>query len=278
MAVVFFADVLGFSARSRAATAAPAIDALADLATLFSTQDAIARYLQAPVWHRRYGLSDSLFLVADDPVAACAAAAEIFFNVAFYNSQVDDAVLLRGAITEGEVREIGPLFPETASANLVGEAVVRAVQLEKCGAKGPRLLVSDEFVSALPADLAGWLLDRVPEEPAELLWPLAPDPKGAEPLMVADVGRAATRLLLTQWQDEEAAPHLVAYVDLLARAVERWRGRDAKAAEAVLANADFRRVRPVLQSLLANRSIPQALALERLDALTNEAWCPDATK
>jgi len=176
MSVVFFADVLGFSALSRVANAAGAIDALTDLATIFSTQNSVARYLQAAAWRRRYGLSDSIFLVADDPIAACAAAAEILFNLAFYNSQAEDTVMLRGAIAMGEVREIGPLFPETAIANLVGEAVARAVKLEGCGAKGPRLLVSDEVVGALPAEFASWMLDRTGEGPAELFWPLPPDP------------------------------------------------------------------------------------------------------
>jgi len=105
MAAVFFADVLGFSARSRAGNAAPAVDALSDLASILSTQSSVARYLQAPAWRRRYGLSDSIFLVTDDPIGACAAAAEIFSNLAFYNSHADDAVLLRGAITMGAVRE-----------------------------------------------------------------------------------------------------------------------------------------------------------------------------
>jgi hypothetical protein len=267
MAVLFFADVLGFSTLSRVANATPAIDALSDLASIFSAQSSVARYLQAPAWRRRYGLSDSVFLVADDPTEACAAAAEIFFNLAFYNSQAADAVLLRGAITMGDIREIGPLFPETAGANLVGEAVVRAVQLEKCGAKGPRLLVSDEIVGALPAEFASWMLDRTAEGPAELLWLLAPDPKVTEPLMVADVCRAATQLLLSRSQDTEAAPHVVAYLDLLARALERLRQRDASAAETTLAAVDFRAVRPILQSLLASRRIPEFLALERINAL-----------
>jgi hypothetical protein len=267
MSVVFFADVLGFSALSRVANAAGAIDALSDLATIFSTQNSVARYLQAAAWRRRYGLSDSIFLVADDPIAACVAAAEIFFNLAFYNSQAEDTVLLRGAIAMGEVREIGPLFPETAIANLVGEAVARAVQLEGCGAKGPRLLVSDEVVCALPAEFTSWMLDRTAEGPAELLWPLATDPKAAEPLMIADVWQAATRLLLRQWQDAEAVAHLVAYIDMLARALERLRRRDAKAAQTILAMVDFRAVRLVLQSLLADRRVPENL-LQRLNALT----------
>ena len=270
MSAVFFADVLGFSALSRVANATPAVDALSDLASIFSTQSCVARYLQAPAWRRRYGLSDSIFLVADDPVEACAAAAEIFFNLAFHNSHADDAVLLRGAVTMGDVREIGPLFPETASANLVGEAIVRAVQLEKCGAKGPRLLLSDEVVDALPAEFTSWMLDRTAEGPAELLWPLTPDPKVTEPLMVGDVCRAATRLLLTQSRDAEAAPHLVAYLDLLARALERLHQRDAKAAETILATVDFRAARPILQSLLTSRRIPEFLVLQRINALIGE--------
>jgi hypothetical protein len=268
MSTVFFADVLGFSALSRVANATRAIDALSDLASIFSTQSSIARYLQASAWRRRYALSDSLFLVADGPVEACGAAAEVFFNLAFYNSKADVPVLLRGAITMGDVREIGALFPETASANLVGEAVVRAVRLERCGAKGPRLLVSDEVVGALPAEFTAWMLDRTAEGPAELLWLLAPDPKGTEPLMVGDVCRAATRLLLTQSQDAEAAPHLVAYLDLLARALKRLRQRDVNAAETALAMVDFDAVRPILQSLLISRRIPEFLALERINALT----------
>jgi len=267
MATVFFADVLGFSALSRTANAAPAVDALSDLASIFSTQSSIARYLQAPAWRRRYGLSDSIFLVANDPTEACAAAAEVFFNLAFYNSTADRPVLLRGAITMGDVREIGPLFPETANANVVGDAVVRAVQLERCGAKGPRLLVSDEVVGALPAEFTSWMLDQTAEGPAELLWLLTPDPKVTEPLMVADVCRAATRLLRMQSQDAEAAPHLVAYLDLLARSLERLRERDANAAATALATVNFRAVRPILQSLLTTSRIPEFLLLERIDAL-----------
>ncbi len=187
--------------------------------------------------------------------------------MAFYNSHADDAVLLRGAITLGDAREIGPLFPETASANLVGEAVVRAVQLEKSGVKGPRLLLSDEVAGALPAEFASWMLDRTAEGPAELLWPLTPDPTASEPLMVGDVCQAATRLLLREWQDAEAAPHLVAYLDLVVRALERLRQRDANGAETILAMVDFCAVQPILRSLLTSRRIPEFLLLERIDAL-----------
>ena len=167
----------------------------------------------------------------------------------------------------GVVREVGPLFPETANANVVGDAVVRAVQLEKCGAKGPRLLVSDEVVGALPAEFTSWMLDQTAEGPAELLWLLTPDPKVTEPLMVADVCRVGTRLLATQSQDAAAAPHLVAYIDLIARSLERLRQRDAHAADATLALVDFSAVRPILQSLLSTSRIPEFLVLERIDAL-----------
>ncbi len=85
--------------------------------------------------------------------------------------------------------------------------------------------------------------------------------------MVADVCRAATRLLLTRCQDAQAAPHLVAYIDLLARALERFRRRDANAAAMTLGMLDFRPVLRVLQSLLADHRISEPLVLERLSAL-----------
>ena len=80
--IVFFADVLGFSSLARRPGAAGAVDALSDLATVLSSNDEIARLVRSDVWMERYGLSDSIFLVAEDPRAACAAAVELFFNLA----------------------------------------------------------------------------------------------------------------------------------------------------------------------------------------------------
>ena len=118
MSAVFFADVLGFSALSRVANATPAVDALSDLASIFSTQSSVARYLQAPAWRRRYGLSDSIFLVADDPMEACAAAAEIFFNLAFYNSQADDCRAAAWGNHDGRCSRDRPALPRNGQRQL----------------------------------------------------------------------------------------------------------------------------------------------------------------
>ena len=71
---VFFADVLGFGSLSTPPGASGAADALSDLAHLLSSEGRFVQLLQSPVWTERYGLSDSIFLVAEDPVQACAAA------------------------------------------------------------------------------------------------------------------------------------------------------------------------------------------------------------
>jgi hypothetical protein len=227
---VFYADLLGFASLSAAPGAAPAVDALSDLATIFSQASDLAHFLQASAWTRRYGLSDSIFLVADDPAQACAAAAEIFFNLAFYRSPNGDGPLLRGAIAHGEVQEVGPLFPETASFNVVGEAVVRAVRLEQSGAKGPRLLLAPEVRDALyagPADGPRWMADT-DGGVDELLWILPPEPREFDALAIADVIRAAANLLTRMAADVSAASavaHALAYVDLTARALLRLRER-----------------------------------------------------
>ena len=94
-----------------------AVDALADLAHLLSSDDDLIAFLQSPVWVERYGLSDSIFLVADDPVAGSAAAAQFFFDLAYVKHQSDRLVLLRGGLAQGEALKVGPLFPESGSAN-----------------------------------------------------------------------------------------------------------------------------------------------------------------
>ena len=113
---VLFADVLGFSTLSKTPGAQGAADALSDLAFLLSSDDELAKLLQSPVWAERYGLSDSIFLVAEDPVRACAAAAELFFNLSYVNHTADSPVLLRGGIAIGEAVKVGPIFPESAKS------------------------------------------------------------------------------------------------------------------------------------------------------------------
>ena len=74
VSTVFFADVLGFSALS-VTDAGSAERALDDVALLFSDQHEITRLLQiGDPWTARYGLSDSIFLIADNAGAAAAAA------------------------------------------------------------------------------------------------------------------------------------------------------------------------------------------------------------
>jgi hypothetical protein len=108
-ATVFFADILGFSTLARLPRAIPALEALSDVARLLSKDHALAQYLQRPVWYQRYGLSDSIFMVGREPVAASAAAAEFFFNLAYYNATQNIPVLMRGALTIGEVRRTRPV-------------------------------------------------------------------------------------------------------------------------------------------------------------------------
>ena len=263
--IVFYADLLGF-ANLTTAGPGPAVDALSDLAAIFSHASDLASFLQAPTWTRRYGLSDSIFLVSDDPGQACAAAAEIFCNLAFYGGANGNSPLLRGAIAHGEIEEIGPLFPETASYNLVGEAVVRAVRLEQSGAKGPRLLLAPEVRDALQAGAPSgpsWLLDS-DGSIDELLWMLPPEPRDLEPLTIADVARAAANVLQRASAGSSAASavaHALAYVDLTARALHRLLEREPKiGADAVAhARADLERARRIVRAQRGDAA--------RLDAL-----------
>jgi len=217
-----------------------------------------SRYLAPSAgWAHRYGLSDSLFLVAEDPITACSAAAELFFNLAFYNREFPEAVLLRGAITLGQVRPAPPLFPETASANLVGEAVVRAVMLEKAGTKGPRLLVSTEVANALEGERASWLLEPLGDA-YELLWLLPPDPSATHPELVGAVAETAVGLFLRHGSEEHVADHYLGYLRLALRSLLRLRQDDAASAAIATANAGLAR----LTGLVAAQ--PLLLELEAL--------------
>src|SRR5436305_13092910 len=120
---VLFADVLGFGNLARAPGATGAKDALSDVAYLLATDDELVQFLRQPVWKERYGLSDSIFLVAEDPVSACAAGAELLFDLAYINHSAETPVLIRGALAQGEADQVKPIFPESAKFNLVGEAV-----------------------------------------------------------------------------------------------------------------------------------------------------------
>lgn len=252
-ATVFFADVLGFSVM---ATRSPgdAERALDDVALLFSHHDEITKYLQSgSPWQARYGLSDSIFLIAADPVAAAAAAAQFFFRLAYLNSSVpEQRVLMRGALAAGEVRELGPIFAETATGNVVGAAVVKAAVLEKSGAKGPRLLVDEIVADAVRKSKYAWLLDDR-EATTELLWLLPPDPSDFDLTHVRAVCVAASDAFLSA--PAEVAEHYVAYVDLVLRSLLRLKEKDGGAAS-VLARAMDRDAIAARLDALAAKKIP----------------------
>jgi hypothetical protein len=260
---LFYADVLGFGALARTPGAGGAADALSQIAYLFS-QDELVRFLGGAPWTARYGLSDSLFLVADDPVAAGATAAELFFHLAYVSHVAPAPVLLRGAVAIGEVREVGPIFPETATANLIGEAVVRAAGLEKEGPKGPRLLLADEAAAAWRASVQpeDWLLDQNAGQ-AELLWLLPPDPATANGLLVGEVCRMIFRLAGEHGANPRFGYHYLGFLDLAARSLQRLLEHRPEQGETALRTSGFQAARPGLEQVLT-RTSPEAALLARL--------------
>lgn len=263
---VFFADVLGFSSMAMA-DVSRAEQALDDVALLFSDQEEISRFLQrGSPWRARYGLSDSIFLIADDPVAAAGAAAQFFFHLAFLNSSVpDQAVLMRGALAMGEVKELRPIFAESGKGNVVGEAVVRVAMLEKSGAKGPRLLIDESVATAVRGSGASWLVAD-DDGSAELLWLLPPDSSDVDLSLLRPVCAAAAHAFLNA--PAEVAAHFVAYMDLVLRSLLRLAERDRPSALALVTGMDARAIARRLQTLLSDRMPPEQRALERLARLT----------
>ena len=264
-AALFYADILGFAELAIRPRARGALEQLSDVAHLLSTEDSLAKYLQRPVWRRRYGLSDSIFLVGDDVIEASAAAAAFFFNLAFYNATLNLPTLMRGAITFGEVRQTRGIFPETGKENVVGEAVVRAVQLERSGAKGPRLLISPEVAHALKKSKLNSLLDTPRKGVCELLWLLPPEISLTGGLLMGDVVDAALRLALNPTAGREAAPHYVAYLDLAIRSLLRLKRYSPEAAAVALKKESIEKHRDRLDRVLDRlegdgQSTRQALA------------------
>lgn len=264
---VLFADVLGFGSLSKAPGASGATDALSDLAHLLSSEDELAKLLRSSVWTERYGLSDSIFLIAEDTVQACAAAAEFFFDLAYVNHETESPVLLRGGITVGEALRVGPIFPESATANLVGEAVVRAVRLEGSGPKGPRLLLSEETATAWEesSQTRNWLLSRGETGQAELLWPLSPDPALANGLLIGEVGRTAFRLAREHGSNPSFGYHYLGYLDLFTRSLERLLALQPKEGAIAISASDLKQEAPELESILLAAS--ETVLFDRLRAL-----------
>jgi hypothetical protein len=263
---VLFADILGFGSLSKIPGASGAADTLSDLAYLLSDEEELAQLLRSTIWTERYGLSDSLFLVAEDPVQACAAAAEFFFDLAYVNHEAEAPVLLRGAITIGESLRVKPIFPESATANLVGEAVVRAVRLEESGAKGPRLLLSEETAKAWESSpqLRDWLLSSNEKGQTELLWLLPPDPTVANGLQIGEVCRAALQLARKHGANPSFGHHYLGYLDLVIRSLQRLRALRPAEASIALATSELKQEAPQLEQLL-NAKKPDIL--DRLHVL-----------
>lgn len=264
--VVFFADILGFAGMAWKPGSLEAIDALSEMATVLSSEDQIARLVRSDVWTERYGLSDSLFLVAEEPRGTCAAAAQLFFNLAYIGLDAAAPVLIRGAITAGEARRTDPLFPESASANLVGKAVVEAVALERSGVKGPRLLVSEAVAGILEADreVGHWPLDRTENGVAEILWFLPASPSRdrirLNGTMIGELCGAVSELFLRVGLDPEIGPQYAAYLRVALKSLLRLRQLSEEQARRALETAAFQDREQELVSRLRDGGLDDLLA------------------
>jgi hypothetical protein len=264
---VLFADVLGFGSLSTLPGAEGAVDALSNLAYLLSKEDELVRLLRTSPWTERYGLSDSIFLTAEDPVSACAAAAELFFDLAYVTHPAQDPVLLRGAIATGEAIRMTPIFPESATANLVGEAVVRAVRLEEArdSPKGPRLLVSEETARVWEESQPdSWLLSRNAKGQAELLWLLPSDPSLSNGLLIGEVCRTALRLAREHGASSAFGHHYLGYLDLVTRSLQRLLAARREEGILALETCGLKAEAPFLEHLLVT---PETTLLDRLREL-----------
>jgi len=259
---IFYADILGFAGKARVGE--PALDALSDLALILSDRDEISHLLQegAP-WKERLGLSDSIFLIADDAVAAARAAAELFYHLAYLNSsRPQNAVLLRGGIATGPYEIVPPIFAESATKNLVGAGVVAAVRLESSGLKGPRLLL-DEPTAALirTSDLTYAVRSA---DVTEMLWPVIDTADGIDPANLRSVFRGACNVILEGLR-ADAADHFVAYAELIAQSLERLAERDSAMAAALARACPLREVAENLMRVVAElpKDSDQAVRLLR---------------
>jgi hypothetical protein len=224
---VFYFDVLGFSGMS-AGSGVDAVDVLGDLIIVLHDTRIRDRMLK---WTGRYSLGDSVFLTHSDPVEALRLSAELVFNIVCVRAQypvptAPDPILVRGALAYGNVQHVDGIFE--SQTNLVGSAVVEAVDLEKTECvKGPRVLLNDAFKNAVAdgdPSLAEWLL-RPTSIPGvwEVLWLLPPERSdlAANELFVANVCAAAVRLLETKGGHPTYGAHYRAFVLLAGRSIQR---------------------------------------------------------
>lgn len=241
----------------------PAVDALSDLATILSDRDEISNLLQqgAP-WKERLGLSDSIFLIADDSVAAVRAAGELFYHLALLNASVpEQAVLLRGGIVRGQYEIMSPIFSESALKNLVGPGVVAAVKLEQSGMKGPRLLLDAETANDVKASDLSFALSS--GQPSELLWPIIDTADGGDLAQLRPVFSGACQVIVPGLGGESYT-HYVAYTDLIIASLERLQKHSPTVAIALAKSCGLARVEEALASLAERDLPPSWLTLRRL--------------
>jgi hypothetical protein len=221
-ACAVFTDVLGFGSLSENPGASGAVDALSALANLLSRSDILGAILNWSGWEGKYALSDSIFLVSPDTIGAITAAAELFFSLAYISHSGESPVLMRGGASKGEVLEVAPIFPQSATANLVGPAVVRAVRLEGSPPKGPRLFVDDAIAATLEESTAPvkWLLDAQ-DGSKEVLWLLPPDPAMASGRLIGELSGKILLLVQLYAKQPEIGQHYIGYLTLLIRSLSR---------------------------------------------------------
>ena len=223
-AAVFFFDVLGFSARIRQDTAS-AVDALSDLAAILSADEIFARTAR---WEHRYALSDSVFLTHREAATAVRLAGDLMFNLTTFGLAQGRPTQVRGGLAFGEVAHVRNVFLTEAHepANLVGPAVLEAIELEKAG-KGPRIFLARELVARVrttDAALVRWLIREEPGQAPELLWLLpvtGPETFSGDEEWIAQVCAAAVRLYEQHGNEPEAGVHYEEFVLLAARSIAR---------------------------------------------------------
>jgi len=247
--LVFFADILGFGNLSKRQEASPALDALSDIARILSVENSVARFLNSYNWDKRFALSDSLFLVGTDREGVCEAASEFFFNLAFYNIGSESSVLVRGAIAEGNIQYAEPIFPETGKINIVGDAVVNAVSMEKYGPKGPRLFISrsifDSFNENENTSCVSRIFEKVNEEFYEILWLLPPRPgpiTDEMSYMIAELCVVILGLFERHCGNPKFGPHYVGYLDLALRSLIRLKSSDPEKTSTIVKKIELTQV------------------------------------
>jgi hypothetical protein len=261
LGTIFYADILGFAGKARIGE--PAMDALSDLALILSSRDEISKLLQegAP-WLERLGLSDSIFLVADDAVSAARAAAELFYHLAYLNaSRPKNAVMLRGGVVTGKYEIVPPIFAESATKNLVGAGVVAAVRLESSGVKGPRLLLDQPTAALLETSNLAYALRSA--DVSEMLWPIIDTADGIDLANLRSVFCGACHVILEGLQTAEV-DHFIAYAELIARCFERLGESNAAAAAALASACPLKELTDNLTQIVERQLTPADRALRLL--------------